>query len=74
MYSFKWILAKNYRLSMIQPTDHKKFNKKKDPSEDASIPLRRGNKITGGTRREAPGWERGGGKGEQDQEWGRGSG
>ena len=46
---------------MIYPTDHKKFNKKEGPSEDASIPLRRGNKIImGGRGREEPGWKRGG--------------
>jgi hypothetical protein len=30
---------------MIQLTGHMKFNKKEGPSEDASIPLRRENKI-----------------------------
>jgi hypothetical protein len=35
---------------MIQPTDHKKFNKKEGPSEAASIPLKRGNKIIMGRR------------------------
>ena len=50
---------------MLQSTDPKKLNKKEGPSEDASIPLRRGNKIImGGRGREGPGWERGqGGKG-----------
>jgi hypothetical protein len=39
------------------------LNKKEGQSVDASIPLRRGNKIiTGGKRREGPGW--GGEKGE----------
>jgi hypothetical protein len=38
-----------------------KPNKKGGPSVDASIPLRRGNKIImGGRGREGPGWERGG--------------
>lgn len=38
-----------YRIPMIQLKDHMKFNKKKGPSEDTSIPLRKGNKlITGG--------------------------
>jgi hypothetical protein len=41
---------------MIQSTDHKELNKKKSPSEDASIPLRRGKKIImGGREREGPG-------------------
>ena len=31
----KWILAKKYRIPMIYPTDYKKLNKKKGPSEDA---------------------------------------
>jgi hypothetical protein len=39
------------------------FNKKEGPSEDASIPLRRGNKIiTGGRGRKECRWERGGGR------------
>ena len=41
----KWLLAKKYRIPMIQPIDHKQYNKMEGPSEDASIPLRRGNKI-----------------------------
>ena len=42
---------------MIQFTDHMKFNKKKGLSEDASIPLRRGNKIIMGDRgREGGTW------------------
>jgi hypothetical protein len=41
---------------MIQPKDPKKFNKKEEPSEDALIPLRRGNKMTiGGRGKEGPG-------------------
>ena len=48
---------------MIQSTDHKKCSKQKGASKDASIPLRRGNKIiTGGRGREGSGWERGGGR------------
>jgi hypothetical protein len=36
-----------------------KLNKKKGQSGDASIPLRRGNKIISRSRgREGPGWER----------------
>ena len=41
----KWILAKKYRLLLIYPTDPKKLNKKEGPSKDASIPLKKGNKI-----------------------------
>jgi hypothetical protein len=41
----KWILAKKYRIPMIHPTDTKKLNKKEGSSEDASIPLRKENKI-----------------------------
>ena len=45
-----------YRIPMIQPKDPKKFNKKEEPSEDALIPLRRGNKMTiGGRGKEGPG-------------------
>jgi hypothetical protein len=36
----KYILAKKYRISRIQLTYHKKFNKQKGPSEDASIHLK----------------------------------
>ena len=53
-----WILAKKYRIPRIQPTDHKRsvFNKQKGPSEEASIPFRRGKEIiTGGRGREGPG-------------------
>jgi hypothetical protein len=41
---------------MIQLTKHRKLNKKKGPSVDISIPLRKGNKIImGGIEREGPG-------------------
>ena len=47
---------------MIQLTDHMKFKKKEDQSVDASVLLRRGNKIImGGRGREGTGRERGGG-------------
>ena len=57
---------------MIQPTDHKKFNKKEGPSEDASIPLRRENKIImGGRGSEELGWKTGGrGERMRDLVWG----
>jgi hypothetical protein len=49
------ILAKKYRIPMIQSIDCKRFNQKEGPSEDASIPPRRGNKINmGDKRRERP--------------------
>jgi hypothetical protein len=54
---------------MIHLTKCVKFNKKEDPSEDASIPLRRGNKIIMGFRgREGPLYKKGGGgeRGGQD--------
>jgi hypothetical protein len=41
----KWILAKKNIIPMIHLTEHMKFNKKKGPSEDASIWLRMGKKI-----------------------------
>ena len=41
----KWILAQNYRISMLQLTDSIKINKKEVPNEDASIPRRKGNKL-----------------------------
>ena len=34
------ILAKKYRIPRIQPTDHKKCNKQKCPSEEVSTTLR----------------------------------
>ena len=44
----------------IQSTGLKKFNKKKGPSENASIPLRREKKIiTGGRERGGSVWESG---------------
>ena len=39
------ILAQNLRIPKIQVTDHMKLNKKEDQSVDASVLLRRGNKI-----------------------------
>jgi hypothetical protein len=48
----KWILAKKYRIPMIQLTDCTKFNKKEGLSEDVSIPFRRGNKTNHGRQRE----------------------
>jgi hypothetical protein len=45
-----WRLTKKYRISVIQPTDPKKFNKREGPNMDASIPLRRVNRIIIGDR------------------------
>jgi hypothetical protein len=40
---------------MVEPKDRMKFNKKEGSSQDASISLRRGNKLMmGGRRREGP--------------------
>jgi len=45
---------------MIQLTDHMKLRNKEDQNMDASVLLRKGNKIITGDRgREGPGWERG---------------
>ena len=41
---------------MIQPTDPKKLNKKEDPSEDALIPLRKGEQNNHGRQREGGTW------------------
>ena len=46
----KWILAKKYIISMAQPTDSKKLNKKDGSNVDVLIPLRKGNKIIMGDR------------------------
>ena len=48
----KWILAQKLQITRIQFTDHMKL-KKEDQSVDASVLLRRGNKIIKGSR----GWE-----------------
>ena len=40
---------------MIHSMDHKTLSKKKCPSQDASIPLRRGSKIAMGSQREEGG-------------------
>jgi hypothetical protein len=45
-----WILAKKLRIPLTQFTDHRKLNKKVDPSVETSIPLKRGNKIIFGGR------------------------
>ena len=45
----KWILGKKLRIPTIQLTDHMKLKKKEDQSVDASVILRRVNKLlTGG--------------------------
>ena len=45
-----------YRTPRINHIDYKKFSKKEGPSNDASIPFRKGNKIiTGGRVKEGPG-------------------
>lgn len=47
-----------YRLSRIQPTELKKVNKQKGPSESTSIPLGRGNEVViGGRRNDRSWWE-----------------
>ena len=45
---------------MINHTGPKKLNKNDGPSEDAAIPLRRGNEIIlAGRGKEGPEWEKG---------------
>lgn len=62
-----------HRIPMIQLKDSMKFNKKEDPSENASIPLRKGNKIiTGSIKREGLGYQRGEEGGEGRNRYGRG--
>jgi hypothetical protein len=61
-----WRLDQKLRISTVQFTDHVKLKKNKDQSVDASILLRRKNKIiTGGRGREGPGREREGGRGRE---------
>ena len=51
----KWTLTQKLRISKIQFTDHIKLKKKEGQIVDASVLLRRGNKITmGGSGREEP--------------------
>jgi hypothetical protein len=61
MYSLrKGILPKKYKIPRIQFTELT-VTKQKDPSEVASIPLRKEKKtITRGRGKEGPGWEGGG--------------
>jgi hypothetical protein len=44
----KWILGKKLRIPTIQFLDHMKLKKKEDQIVDASVLLRRGNKVTHG--------------------------
>ena len=46
-----WILSQKLRIPKIQFIDHMKLKKKEDQSVDASVLLRRGNKIITGSRR-----------------------
>jgi hypothetical protein len=49
-------IRKKDRIPRIKPTDHKKLNNQEGPSEEASIPFRRGSKIITGCRgRDKPG-------------------
>jgi hypothetical protein len=40
-----WLLAKKYRIQVIHSREPKKLKKKEGPSEDVSVPLRRGNNM-----------------------------
>ena len=40
VYHWKSDISQKYKIPRIQPTDHKKFNKKEAWSEDVSVPLR----------------------------------
>jgi hypothetical protein len=51
-FTHKWILAQKLRISKIQFTDHMKLKKSEDQSVDASILLRRENKILVGENTE----------------------
>jgi hypothetical protein len=53
---YKWILAQKYRTSRLHPTDCKKVNKQKGSSEEASIPLRKGEENNHGRQREGWSW------------------
>ena len=49
----KWVLGKEHGIPTIQLTDHMKLKNREDQRVDASVLLRRGNKIIKGSR----GWE-----------------
>jgi hypothetical protein len=56
-----------YRIPRIQPTNCKKCNKQKGPSEGALIPLKAEKEvIRGGRGREGSGWEKGNRKWRRD--------
>jgi len=69
----KWILGKNLRILTIQLTDHMKVKKKQGQSMDASVLLKRRNKIImvgrGRDRPEKKRKREGREKGKQDQVW-----
>jgi hypothetical protein len=70
--TYKWILRRKLRIPIIQLTDHMKLKKKEDQRVDASVLLRRGNKIlTEGREWVGLGQKRGEGeeKGRQEQVW-----
>lgn len=46
----KWILGKELGIPMIQLMDHMKLRRNEDQRVDASVLLRRGNKIIKGSR------------------------
>ena len=48
----KWILVQKLRIHSIQFSDHMKLKKKEDQNVDASVLLRRGNKILKGANME----------------------
>jgi hypothetical protein len=56
---------------MIPPNNHKRFNRKEGPSEDMSIPLRRGNKKKKKIKRCKVKKETGCMKEEEEKGWGQ---
>jgi hypothetical protein len=54
----KWILAQKFGIPNIQFTDHMKPKKKEDQNMDASVLLRKVNKILTGRNMETKVWSR----------------
>jgi hypothetical protein len=48
VFTDKWILAQKFRIPNIQYIDHRKTKKKEVQNVDASVFLRKGNKILRG--------------------------
>lgn len=70
VFTYKWVLAAKYSITMLQSTDPKKQSNKEGPGEDVWILLRRGDKVIKDGWRERTRRERGGERGRgRSQGW-----